>query len=592
MPRVVAPAPESLASAAMWSRSVRALAVPVIALLFAVPLVWTVLPGGAAPDLEVHPAGTGSAHPATTVSLRGRLRYAPDVTVSGARSGAHTGDLRRHADGAGYTFVPDAPFVPGEQVTVRVDDRPFTFGVAVPGDIPDRWTAEDGIADVEPARASFVSEPDLVAPVVTTSGRPVPDLLLTTPRATRSTPASAMITDARGEPVWLRTADDPAISFGNLHTARLDGQPVLVWYEGRDPDGPGFYEGEWVVVDRSYAQVARIPAANGMQADIHDIDLTGRGTAWIMSYHPVVRDMSAHGGGPDTVVLEAVLQEVDVRTGDVHHEWHSLDHVPVEWSHQPIRDDDVFDYFHINSAVESPDGDLLVSARHTSMVAEIDRATGVLAWVLGGDGATLDVGEDRGISFPHHARWRSDGRLSVFDNGVEFDPPTSRGVVYEVDEDAGGARVTGEYATDPRVYTATQGSLQHLGDGGALAAWSEEARITLFDAAAAPVGDVDLGAPTYRAFSAAWVGTPAQPPSVAVRDGRVHVSWNGATEVAAWRLHVGDSAATLQAAGDTPRSGFETVLDRPVMAGLTVVVTALDAAGDTLATSAPVVAGG
>jgi hypothetical protein len=78
---------------------------------------------------------------------------------------------------------------------------------------------------------------------------------------------------------------------------------------------------------------------------------------------------------------------------------------------------------------------------------------------------------------------------------------------------------------------------------------------------------------------------PHRPPDVAYRfrrgQGRLYVSWNGATDVAAWRLEVGPRKSALRAAGAVRRKGFETVLRVPhgMRWGRAV---ALDAAGNEL----------
>jgi hypothetical protein len=64
----------------------------------------------------------------------------------------------------------------------------------------------------------------------------------------------------------------------------------------------------------------------------------------------------------------------------------------------------------------------------------------------------------------------------------------------------------------------------------------------------------------------------------------VYASWNGATELAAWQVLVGDSAASLQVVGTAPRRGFETQIRLPRLAP-SVQVRALDASGAVLAQS-------
>jgi len=61
-----------------------------------------------------------------------------------------------------------------------------------------------------------------------------------------------------------------------------------------------------------------------------------------------------------------------------------------------------------------------------------------------------------------------------------------------------------------------------------------------------------------------WVGLPSYPPSFAVRqaDGKttVYASWNGATQVVAWRVLAGPSAEHLAVVANRAKSGFETAI--------------------------------
>jgi hypothetical protein len=75
--------------------------------------------------------------------------------------------------------------------------------------------------------------------------------------------------------------------------------------------------------------------------------------------------------------------------------------------------------------------------------------------------------------------------------------------------------------------------------------------------------------------------------------GRIEVvaSWNGATEVASWRVLTGDGPDDLAAVTTVARDGFETAAVVDVPAGGSVAVEALDGDGAVLARSAPVTAG-
>jgi hypothetical protein len=64
----------------------------------------------------------------------------------------------------------------------------------------------------------------------------------------------------------------------------------------------------------------------------------------------------------------------------------------------------------------------------------------------------------------------------------------------------------------------------------------------------------------------------------------LHASWNGATDVAAWRFLTGTQPDRLDDAGTVQRQGFETALSPPAGARHAAVV-ALDGGGSLLGTS-------
>jgi hypothetical protein len=63
----------------------------------------------------------------------------------------------------------------------------------------------------------------------------------------------------------------------------------------------------------------------------------------------------------------------------------------------------------------------------------------------------------------------------------------------------------------------------------------------------------------------------------------VYASWNGATEVAAWRILAGETPTSLDPVTTAERHGFETKVE--IGAHRYVAVQALDRSGHTLATS-------
>jgi hypothetical protein len=341
-----------------------------------------------------------------------------------------------------------------------------------------------------------------------------------------------------------------------------------------------------------------VKAGHDLQADLHEFLITSRNTALVAIFNQRPWDLSAVGGPAEGQLVEGVVQEIDVATKEVLFEWHSIDHVGLD---ETYRGDLVtqpnFDYFHLNSIGVDADGDLIVSARHTSTVYKIDRRSGAVVWRLGGRKSDFALGPGARFDFQHDARRHEDGTLTIFDNGA-WGPgpgdvePSSRGLRLALDEQARTADVVAEYRTPaPRLATA-MGDVQGLPGGNVFVGWGIAGSFSELG----PSGDLRFdarfadGSASYRAFRDPWVGRPATRPAIVVttdesgRPATVHASWNGATEVAHWQLHTGPAPGRLRAVRTAPRTGFETAIDLPAPAAFLAVV-ALDASGRQLATT-------
>jgi hypothetical protein len=112
------------------------------AALVTVAAVAMTSPGGAQEPVERVSSfpmpGTAYARTETQISFRGATAETlGPISVTGSRSGAHSGSLRDHGDGQGASFLPSERFVAGERVTVQTHldidgarDRDYSFSVA------------------------------------------------------------------------------------------------------------------------------------------------------------------------------------------------------------------------------------------------------------------------------------------------------------------------------------------------------------------------------------------------------------------------------------------------------------------------------
>ena len=103
---------------------------------------------------------------------------------------------------------------------------------------------------------------------------------------------------------------------------------------------------------------------------------------------------------------------LDIGTGEVLFEWHSLEHVGLDESYTKH-----FDYFHINSIDVYDEDHLLISSRSTCTVYKVSRKTGQVVWRLGGKKSDFEMGPGTRTTFQHDARRQGDGTITIFDNG-------------------------------------------------------------------------------------------------------------------------------------------------------------------------------
>ena len=184
-----------------------------------------------------------------------------------------------------------------------------------------------------------------------------------------------MIVDQAGNLVWFHPlpAGQQAT---NLGVQEYEGRPVLTWWQGRILQ-LGFGEGEDVLYDSSYRLVATVRAGNGYQADLHEIRLTPQGTAWIDAFYPIHMNLSSVHGARAGVLNDSVVQEIDVKTGLVMWEWHALGHISAGESNNPPPPLSYpWDYAHVNSIDPGADGDVLLSARNTWALYDVDIHSG------------------------------------------------------------------------------------------------------------------------------------------------------------------------------------------------------------------------
>ncbi|MBA2534468.1 MAG: arylsulfotransferase family protein [Rubrobacter sp.] len=427
-----------------------------------------------------------------------------------------------------------------------------------------------------------------------------PGYIFVAPRGGEAGQGGTMILDNRGEAVWFHPVNNKKEFAMNFRAQQYRGRPVLTWHQHVIGGEEGYK-----ILDTSYREIARVQAGNSRRGDHHDFLITPQDTALITIYSSARRDLSPFGGPKDAMVTEGVLQELDIETGEVLLEWHSLDHVPVGETYTRLdqKNRPRFDYFHINSIDVDRDDNLLISARQTSAVYKIDRKSGEIIWRLNGKKSDFEMGPGTRFAYQHDARRQPDGTITIFDNGTTVTkggerPKTveeSRGIMLELDEEKMAASLVREYTHPEPQFANAGGNVQVLPDGNVFIGWdpatedfsefSKDGEL-LFSAEFYPRDK------SYRAFRFPWSGSPDDQPAAAAErtsedEVEVYVGWNGATEVAAWEVLAGPNPDQLKPVESTPRDGFETVITVRT-AEPYVSVHAKDDSGEVLGTTKPV----
>ena len=286
-------------------------------------------------------------------------------------------------------------------------------------------------------------------------------------------------------------------------------------------------------------------------------DHAARTRALLTSYVVRNADLSSVGGPRNGTIQDAIFQEIDLASGELLLEWHSLEHIPLAESYAPVEAN--WDFFHINSVDLDGDGNLLVSARSTHTVYKLDR-NGAIIWRLGGKRSDFDMGAGASFAWQHDARRQPDGTMTVFDNGATpAVEKRSRALILDVDEavdDSDAAR---------RVHPPQRSSRAAR---AACSCWTTATSSSAGEKCRAFLSSTTRGTSCstrvlghkyecYRAFRLPWTGMPADAPAIALagsgRHRTAYASWNGATEVRDWQLLAGSEPGALIAGRENAR---------------------------------------
>ncbi len=527
----------------------------------------------------------------TTIAVRPGQSLVPGTvntalfSVVGAKSGEHRGSAVLADDGKTVIFKPEQPFLAGEEVTVAlhqglrtisgqsVTPASFHFTIAAhpAAPISTLLPGEENAPPSAPAKPVLSAAPRFV-----TVPPDFPTYTVTTPANGTAngyifeaafpfftfSPGYLLILDNSGQPVYYKNVNDLMTDF------KVQPNGLLTYYQG----------GQFYVMDSTYSIVNTYAAGNGYTADLHELQLLPNGHALLMAYDFETMDLSkvVPGGLPNATVLGLIIQELDTAKNVVF-QWRSWDHFLITDTQESLTTANV-DYVHGNAIAVDWDGNLLLSSRHLSEVTKIcwqagnNCNPGDIIWRLGGYNNQFAFVNDpeAPFQFQHDIRRLPNGNITLFDNRTGLPGVHSRAVEYRLDETAKTATLVWEYRDTPDVYALAMGNVQRLSNGSTPAnsnsfiGWGTGATVTEVKPDGSKAFEPTFGTPqvTYRAFRFPWQGHPTNPPALVLQKTPSSItltySWNGATDIASYRVYSGAQPSPTTLIATQPKSGFET----------------------------------
>jgi arylsulfotransferase ASST len=421
------------------------------------------------------------------------------------------------------------------------------------------------------------------------------NLTVKTPMVGQSGP---LILDNRLQPVWFGPVPTNVLAV-NLTAQRYSGKPVLSWWQGVISPHGETLSGSDVVYSQQYKRVAKLTGQDGWVISPHEMLISGH-TAWVTAYKDQQVNLSSVGGSTTGLVSDSAIQEYDLKTGKLLKTWDALGHIPLTDSYAslPASPAVAWDAYHVNSINSVGGGKYLVSMRNTWAAYLIDTKTGKIEWTLGGKHSSFKLAAGAAFHWQHDVQLHKGNVVSMFDDaccsiGTTMGPPSgpTRGLVLKLNQASKTATQKAQYTRGKKFNAAFLGNTDLLPNGNVVIGWGSQPFFSELSSTGKVLLDVAFPNPdvNYRTYVQRWTGKPSRGPNAVVRKGPhgalVFASWNGATQLAAWRVLAGKDAKHLAVVVSRhDRSGFETQI-KLSSTYKAYKVQALDSKGHVLRTS-------
>ena len=391
-----------------------------------------------------------------------------------------------------------------------------------------------------------------------------------------------LMLDNHLRPVWFHGVGTQ-VGAADLQEGTLQGQPVLTYWEGIVSSTGATTKGKLIIVNQHYKTIDTLKAKSPWVISLHDATFVpGTPDVWVTAYRQVKnQNLTKFGGSRHGDVFDVAVQEYNLATKKLVKSWSAFNpghksNVSLAESHQPApKNGSLWDAYHLNSVQVTKNGDLLISMRNTWAVYLVNPKTGKIVWTLGGKKSFFNFASNAHFAWQHDATMLANGDVTLFNDNCTVGTRglsclgggQSAGLVLKPNVGKRKVTLAKAYRHEPKLNTAFLGSMQTLAKGGAVVGWGSLPFFSEYSASGKQILNVKWPGKdeTYRAlYTGDWVGTPSYPPSGAAKASggktKVYASWNGATEVAKWKVLAGSSVPGLKVVATKSRTGFETVI--------------------------------
>jgi hypothetical protein len=477
------------------------------------------------------------------------------ITISGNKTGFHSGQTKIASDGRTVNFEVSSTFANKELVTVSLNPfadpnigivvEPYVYQFMTSGPMASETSAN--ILSVTPDSRileqnssfsnNFVFESDeslsqasltddtislaaINGPAIMPNGVSVPSNFPRINITINDNPDSGyifidnrttgsnsfnVIFDNTGSPIWYWQKNDERRDM----KVQRNGVMTMLARDGGQ---------RFIGLDTNYKEIAAYRAVNGFSTDEHELMVLENGNYLLIGLRNENVDMSQYvsGGSTSASVGQAIIQEFTPQ-GDLIFQWGS-------WDNFDVRDivlDNIrsssFRFPHINSIDIDQDGHIIISSRHLNEVTKINRDTGDIIWRLGGAHSDFIFVNDtlNGFRSQHAARVLGNNRYLIFDNGNLHSPSVSRAVEYEVRLDNMTAMLVWQYREIPDIFSHYMGNAQRLPNGNTLINWAIGSKPKLTEVRPDGTKAFEMnwvnGYEAYRVWRCQWEGMSPVP---------------------------------------------------------------------------------